>query len=210
VIDELDEAGLAELVTLVRKSRYVVWVEAGTQAVSRRLSALRAEMRDDFEALAPCTHDAACGILAAGQESNWCHHFARPPAEVHQSRHWARFSRELGIDLRSLPYSFLVLARRGERSATGSGWTEHRAAGRSRILGRPRMEKASARVDACDQDGVHAWSFLKREEKSVFKLLGDAAGQCLVFDWRIEGSRIREPRPAFGAAGGDSGPGPNG
>jgi hypothetical protein len=53
-------------------------------------------------------------------------------------------------------------------------------------------------VDACDREGIHQWRFLQREDKELFKTLSDAAGECLIFDWRIEGSRIREPRRAIG------------
>lgn len=190
VLSELDDAEQAELLSLIRTSRWVVWVEPGSQAVSRRLSALRDVLRDEFAPLAPCTHAAACGVLAEGQESNWCHHFARAPAEVHQSRHWSQVARQLGIDLRSLPYSFLVL----ERRAPGASPSSSRAA---RILGRPRMEKARARIDACDKDGVHDWMLLQREDKGLFKLLGDCAGECLIFDWRVEGKRITAPRRAL-------------
>jgi ribosomal protein RSM22 (predicted rRNA methylase) len=191
VLAELDERGENELLAIARASRWVVWVEPGTHAVSRRLSALRDRLRDAFEPLAPCTHDAACGMLAAGREKDWCHHFARAPQEAHRSRHWSMFARELGVDLRALPYSFLVLARRGERARADRNGT-------SRILGRPRIEKARARIDACDREGVHAWTLLEREDKALFKMLGDSAGECLLFDWRIEGERIREPRRAIG------------
>jgi ribosomal protein RSM22 (predicted rRNA methylase) len=204
VLTELDDAEQTELLSLVRKSRWVVWVEPGSQLVSRRLSTLRDVLRDELEPLAPCTHDAVCGMLAEGQESDWCHHFARPPAEVHQSRHWAQVSQKLGIDLRSLPYSFLVLARRTPGAPSYSSLSTSTSS-TARILGRPRMEKANARIDVCDKDGVHDWMILQREDKSLFKVLGDSAGELLIFDWRVEGKRVHEPRRKFVGHGGAAG-----
>jgi SAM-dependent methyltransferase len=190
VLAELDEPASSELLALARRARWIAWVEPGSLPISRRLSALRDELRAELEPLAPCTHAESCGMLVPGRERDWCHHFARPPAEVHQSRHWSRFARELGIDLRSLPYSFLVLARREDVHAARSSTA-------SRILGRPRVEKASARIDACDRDGVHDLVLLKRESKELFKSLSEPALDCPIFEWRVEGSRIREPRRAI-------------
>jgi SAM-dependent methyltransferase len=200
VLGELDARGVAELASIARGARFVICVEPGSRAVSRRLSALRDELLDDLEALAPCTHSAGCGALAAGEERSWCHHFARPPAEAFQSRHWAEFSRTLGIDLRSLPYSFVVLSRREALDAASAAPTTPHGTVRARIIGRPRVEKGRARVDACDVDGVHEWSLLKREDRALHDALADSAGDCLVFDWTIEGGRIRAPRRAFGAS----------
>jgi SAM-dependent methyltransferase len=197
VLGELDDAGGSELRSIVRRARWVAFVDAGTQSVSRRLSGLRDEMLAEFTPLAPCTHRERCGMLADDQSANWCHQFARSPSEVHRSRHWSLFSRELGIDLRSLPYSFLVLARHGggeSELARRREAANELAARSSRILGRPRFEKASARIDACDRDGVHRWNLLEREDRELFKSLSESTGECPIFDWRIEDDRIREPR----------------
>jgi hypothetical protein len=67
--------------------------------------------------VAPCTHQEACGLLRAGEERHWCHHFAPPLAGVHADRNWVRFAQRAGIDLRSLPYAYLI-ADRGHRRRT--------------------------------------------------------------------------------------------
>lgn len=195
VINELSELDLAQLLELARSSRWIVWVESGAREISRRMSALRDGLLDLFEAVAPCTHSSSCGMLAEGQQSNWCHHFARPPAEVHQSRHWATFSRRMGIDLRSLPYAFIVMEKRERASVQKAPRT-------SRILGRPRILKGQARIDACDADGVHERVLLARESKSMYKLLDDCAGECLIYEWTLDGQRIRSPRRITPGAGG--------
>lgn len=210
VLGELDARGTAELASIARRARFVIWVEPGSRGVSRRLSAVRDDLLDDLEVLAPCTHSEGCGVLAAGQERSWCHHFARPPAEAFQSRHWAEFSRTLGIDLRSLPYSFVVMSRREALEPESASTTSpHRTLRsnapvhgrvRARILGRPRVEKGRARIDACDADGVHEWSLLRREDRALHDALSDVAGECLVFDWSLEGGRVRAPRRAFDAS----------
>jgi SAM-dependent methyltransferase len=200
VLGELDARAAEELVSVASRARFVIWVEPGGRDVSRRLSAIRDGLLDRFDALAPCAHSASCGVLAGGQERNWCHHFARPPAEAFQSRHWAAFSRTLGVDLRSLPYAFIVLACRDAGSTARAAAPSGAGLVRARILGRPRVEKGRARIDACDASGVHERSLLAREDRELYGALDDSAGECLVFDWSVEGARIRAPRRAFGAA----------
>src|SRR5207244_1564733 len=95
--------------------------------LSRRLIAIREELLGPFHVVAPCPHQGRCGLLAPGNERHWCHHFAEPPAEAFQSADWRRFSTELGIDLRSLPVSFLVLDRAMPKPSPGA-----RQVGRSR------------------------------------------------------------------------------
>ena len=188
VLDELGDEDRHQLLNLVRRSRAVVWVEAGSRATSRKLCQLRDELLAHFDVVAPCTHSVKCGVLAAGQSANWCHHFARAPAEAFTSAHWRTFADTLGIDLRSLPYSFIALERRSENSP--------KTAANARFLGRPRMMKGRAMLDVCDESGVREMSLLQRTDRALFRRLDDAAGELLLFSITADGRRITaiEPR----------------
>ncbi len=181
VLNETDDAGAAKLLALAKRAEEVIWVEAGTHTDSRRLIALREELRGEFEVVAPCTHRSSCGMLAAENARHWCHHFARVPSEASRDARWAQFGRELGIDMRALPYSFLALARRGSHAEAARGF--------SRIIGRP--EEAKGRLDllACSEEGVGELMLQKRDAPGLFKQLqkGRAAW---VHCWSRDGRRI--------------------
>ena len=186
VLDELDELGLETLRALIRRSKAVIWVEAGAKRTSRALGAERSALLESFEVVAPCTHAAACGALA--REDDWCHFFAKAPVEVFTSAFWRRFGDELGLDLRSLPYSFLALRARGAPAVP-------RFDGAARLLGRVRPLKGRALLDLCDERGVRELSFLERTDKQLFKRLQRSQGEAFVFDVAEEAGRIRELRP---------------
>ncbi|RYD31415.1 MAG: hypothetical protein EOP86_17960, partial [Verrucomicrobiaceae bacterium] len=118
VLTELSDPALAELQKLAERASAVLWVEPGTSAASQRLVQAREKLRAIFHPVAPCMHCEGCGLLAPGHEQDWCHFFATPPSEVYTDGEWVRFGREMGIDLRSLPLSYLVLDRRAPASAT--------------------------------------------------------------------------------------------
>lgn len=179
VLDELDEASLADLLALASRAGAVVWVEPGSRSTSRRLGELRARLLETHDVLAPCTHQAACGALA--HESSWCHFFARPPGKVYTEGQWAEFGRELGIDLRSLPYSFLALAQRGRFALAGPG---------ARLLARPRLTRGRAQFELCNAEGVNRVDFLQRTDKQLFKTMADVAGEPWLFDATIENTRV--------------------
>ena len=124
-------------------------------------------------------------MLAAGQGTNWCHHFARAPAEAFTSSHWRAFADTLGIDLRSLPYSFLVLARPGLPPAAPRD-----PAAVTRLLGRARQHKGFAQVLGCDAEGVRELTLQKRDVPEVFKSLKDEAESPLL-RLRVQGDRVR-------------------
>jgi SAM-dependent methyltransferase len=187
VLDELGTSERRELLDVARRSRAVLWVEAGSRAVSRELSKLRDELLGDFDVVAPCTHRAACGMLAAGNEENWCHHFARPPGEAFTTAHWRAFAEELGVDLRSVPYSFLALVRRSDTSAQSNA--------NARLLGRPRMLKGRALIDVCDESGVRELQLLQRTDKALFKHLDDCAGEPLLYRIEVDDKRITSIEP---------------
>lgn len=199
VLSELPGRELRRLMTLAKRSQAVLWVEPGTSADSRALIEVREALRDQFQVLAPCTHRAQCGLLAAGNERHWCHHFARPPWEIFTDPEWAEFGRRMGVDLRSLPYSYLVLDRR-DGSESPVGW--------SRVLGVPRTYKGYSKVFSCDAEGVHDLRLTRRVLPQVLDRLEDPAGPRL-FRWRADGEDVvtvdaEFPLPSAGADSGDS------
>ncbi|WP_415907138.1 small ribosomal subunit Rsm22 family protein [Oleiharenicola sp. Vm1] len=180
VLNELDETGRAELAGLLARAQTVLWVEPGTHEVSRALAGWRERLRaDGLPTVAPCPHDAPCGLLAPGRERDWCHFFAAPPPEIFANSEWVRFGQRAGIDLRSLPYSFLVLDRRAAPPPADA----------SRILGEPRVYKGYAKIFNCSARGVEELMLQQRADKDLFKSLKRASGP-LVYRWTRDGDRI--------------------
>jgi ribosomal protein RSM22 (predicted rRNA methylase) len=182
VLNELSPEALERLLVVVKKAQAVLWVEPGTAAVSRQLIAVRERLLGRFRVVAPCTHAQTCGMLTAGNERHWCHHFAKIPGYVHTDAGWARFSKTLEIDLGSLPFSFLVL---DSRSAVANSEPET-----SRIIGRPRHYKGFAKVLSCQSDGVHELVIQKREAPELFKEMKKDPGS--LYQWRREKDKIRD------------------
>src|SRR6185369_12171097 len=115
VLNELTDAGALALHEAIDQANTVLWVEPGTYADSRALIEARERLGAKFLLIAPCTHQAGCGLCAQENARHWCHHFASPPAGIMADSNWVRFANRAGIDLRSLPYSFIVLERKGLR-----------------------------------------------------------------------------------------------
>jgi len=186
VLDEAGASGRAALSELCGRARAIVWLEPGTRASASALLGMRERLRADFEIVAPCPHRGACGLSAAGHEQDWCHHFATPPRMVFQDAFWARAARELGIDLRALPYSFLALARGAEAPVPP---------GIARVLGRPRMQKGRARLDLCTESGVATRDFLERNDRTRFKELGASPERARLYRVEEHDGRIAALEP---------------
>jgi len=206
VVNELDDAGRADLQALLARAEAVLWVEPGTHEASRGLIAFRESARAaGFSLVAPCPHPGPCGLLVPGKERHWCHFFADSPPGVHADSGWVRFAQRAGIDLRALPYSYLVLARRplaahpapapAPRAARSEADDEHepRTGHPARVLGMPRLYKGYAKLFACSAEGVRELTLQKRDAPAVFKTLkrGDASAGD---DWIVSGDQIR-PTP---------------
>jgi len=192
VLNELDTEGGRALREVIDRSDSVLWVEPGTYADSRALIQMREALRAQFQVIAPCTHQAMCGLLTQANERHWCHHFAAPPAGIMADSDWVKFAQRAGIDLRSLPFSFVVMERRGVREATPTLATD----GCFRILGGARIYKGYAKVLACGSDGVSELELQKREAPDVYKAFKGGESSPL-WRWDVEGARIRNPQPAF-------------
>ncbi len=180
VVNELDEPARAQLASLCARAQGILWVEPGTHDISRSLGAWREKLRAaGLNVIAPCTHQNACGILSPGNERHWCHFFALPPANIYADSDWVKFGQRAGIDLRSLPYSFLVLDRRPSPLPPGF----------SRIIGEARHYKGYAKLYNCDAGGVTDLMLQKRDAPELFKALKHAHETGLQ-KWTHENSRI--------------------
>jgi hypothetical protein len=190
VLNELDAPGGAALQQLIDRAAAVLWVEPGTHADSHALIAMREALREQFLLLAPCTHQAVCGLHAPGNERHWCHHFAAAPPGIMGHAGWVRFAQRAGIDLRTLPYSFLALERRGVRESVpglvAEGW--------SRRIGEARVYKGFAKVLLCHADGVADLELQKRDAPGLFKQLKDGDADA-IHRWTIDGRRVRPAPP---------------
>jgi hypothetical protein len=195
VLNELDPAARAQLRALALRASAVLWVEPGSREVSRDLGGWRDDLADTFEVVGPCTHRHACPILRPGQERHWCHHFAPPPPHIFVDANWMLFGRTAGIDLRSLPYSFLALDRR-PAAAPPSGL--------SHIIGRPETFKPYVRWLNCDAEGLEELIVQKRDDPALYKELGRTKAP-LVYRWRREGNKVKAADAWREAGAGDGG-----
>jgi len=181
VLNELNPEALERLLTLVEKAQAVLWVEPGTFPVSRQLIAIRERLMPRFRVISPCTHQAACGMLAPGNERHWCHHFARVPGYVHTDPGWGRFAQTLEIDLGSVPFSYLVLDRRPAVAAPDPA--------EARVIGVPRYYKGFAKVLSCQADGVKELILQKRDAPELLKAMKKDPGS--LYRWERDGEKIR-------------------
>lgn len=164
VLNELPAEALEALLEEVRRAGEVLWVEAGTHADSRALIAARERILsepDPPRIIAPCPHQRRCGLLAPENSQHWCHFFAKPPVEVFQDARWAEWSRAMGIDIRALPYSYLVLSRNVPAAPEDC----------SRVLGGLRENKGYCRALTCTAAGVHDYMLQKRDAPEIFRTL---------------------------------------
>jgi len=180
VVNELDARARAALAELLPRAAAVLWVEPGTHEASRALGQWRETARGlGFRVVAPCPHAGPCGVLAPGQERHWCHFFAPPPKGIHADSDWVRFGQRAGIDLRALPYSFLVLDRTTPPPTPGG----------ARILGSPRLYKGYAKLFTCTADDVRERSLQQRDAPAFFKSLKRDEISPLQA-WQVAGDRI--------------------
>lgn len=184
VITELDDSGLQELLSAAREAEAVLWVEPGSREASARLVNVRERLREVMHPVAPCLHRNMCGLLMPEHDRDWCHFFVPPPNEVFTSSEWAAFGKAMGIDLRSLPVSFLVLDRRPP-----APWPP----GAVRVIGNRRLFKGHALLQGCDAAGVHDLRFTKRTDPAYFRAMSKGRTQTLQ-EWQVEGTEIVRAR----------------
>lgn len=185
VLTELTPQQIEALADLAAGATSVIWVEPGTYEASLTLIAVRERLRAKLKIIAPCTHPEHCGILAPENERHWCHHFATPPPEVFTDGDWARFANLLGIDLRDLPLSFLVLDQRPPPPLPP---------GAARVIGHPRIYKGHALLLGCDASGVRERTLTKRIFPDEFRALKKGEAEVLR-DWKCAGNEIVGTKP---------------
>jgi SAM-dependent methyltransferase len=197
VVTEMFQEQVEQLVRLAGSVQSVIWVEPGTYEASWTLIGIRERLRGAFNVCAPCTHQGACGLMAKGNERHWCHHFAPSPPEIYMDGDWSRFGREMGVDLRRLPLSFLVLDRRPQPE-----WPP----GTVRVIGLPRIYKPYALLLGCDLEGVRECKLARRTHPEEYKRLKKELPPPLQI-WRRHGAEIVEMAEAPGFGAGDDGGG---
>lgn len=187
VLNELSDDQLSELQSLCSRAREILWVDAGTHDVSRKLGRVRDSLAADagFSVIAPCTHQLTCPMFTSGNEHHWCHFFAPPPSEIFSDPNWVRFGQRAGIDLRSLPYSFVALDRTADRPHTTA---------LSRVIGRPEHFKPYCRWLNCDDTGLAELELPKRADTTLFKQL-ERTKAPLVYRWERDGTKVRTGEP---------------
>ncbi|MHC4264017.1 MAG: hypothetical protein ACYSWX_15955, partial [Planctomycetota bacterium] len=91
---------------------------------------------------------------------------------------------ELGLDIRSLATSYLVLQ---EEVASLPGDV-------GRVLGRPKIEKGRARVDLCTASGVGRFDLAKRDDPKLWRAWKRPGRERLLYHVEVDGSRLRSAR----------------
>ena len=178
VLNELPPKARAQLMALAGQAEEVVWVEAGTHVDSRNLIAVREQLSASFSIVAPCPHAKPCGMLAEENAQHWCHFFTPFPSHAAQDAGWSQLGRELNIDLRALPYSFLVLQKQPLAVKEAA-----------RIIGTPVEKKAHFELLACESCGVREVMAQKRDLPDLFKALRKRT-HAASYDWRVENGKV--------------------
>lgn len=185
VVNELEPEATQKLVEMAARATALIWVEPGNYECSLALIAVRERLRGRMNVIAPCTHVERCGMLAPGNERHWCHHFAPSPPEAFTDGDWARFANLAGIDLGSLPVSFLVLDQRPAPTLP---------LGAMRVIGSPRVHKPHALIFGCDARGVAERRLTKRRLPQEYRACKKAAFDVLQ-DWNCAEDEVLSTSP---------------
>ena len=177
VLNEMSLGDMGALLNRLGTADAIVWVEAGSKLTSRRLSECRnilLKRFPDFHVWSPCPHRKACPMIAQeGREDDWCHFFAHAPTEFHQSAFWREFSRRVGVDLRALPYSVLVLVKKPSAEPIEESDLH-------RVVGTTRAYKGYLKLQTCHgREGVQEYILGQRGNKQLFKKLSDPPSMAL-------------------------------
>jgi len=187
-LNELSVGARSELRRQLSSAGQLFFVEPGNRRCSHLLIEQREALVDQFRPIAPCVSNQACPMTQENNAHHWCHFFAKPPIEAFTRSDWARFGRELEIDLRSLPYSFLALDSTSLEVETDN-------AAFSRIIGRPRQRKGYTDILCCDRNGLNLRHLQKRDNPGLWKTIKKNKGGSL-FRWAsIDGDKIQEGEP---------------
>ena len=162
VLNEINEIQLQQLKQLTLQSSFTIWVEPGIYEVSRKLLECREFFKGDLHIIAPCPQQGVCPMTQEQHTHDWCHNFAPVPAEVFQSSFWSSFSKNLKIDLRSLPVSFLVLSQGNKKIPNIA----------NRVIGKMKKFKPFQSALVCTKAGsLEACKVTKRRDPELYKQL---------------------------------------
>lgn len=191
VLNELDEENAEDLMATIEAADAVIWVEPGTSDVAAQLVAWRERLRKQFTVVYPCPHQGTCGLTAPENARHWCHHFAAPPTGVFADSNWVKFGQRAGIDLRSLPYSALVLEKTSRDAESASGVPPDSL---GRIIGRPKVSKPYTRFLGCDAEQVQRLEMPKKLNAQLAKKL-DRPNSPRLFKWQHEAGKVTSISP---------------
>jgi ribosomal protein RSM22 (predicted rRNA methylase) len=177
VVGELDTEAEERLTEIIVRATSVLWVEAGSWELSRKLALWRERL--DWPVVAPCTHRQPCGMLALENRAHWCHFFTQPPQETFMSAEWAELANQLEIDHGTLAFSYLVLDRAAPTYVPGV----------ARTIGSTRVYKASAKLQLCDSVGLRDVEVTKRDYPEIWRSLKKGWSPDLV-RLEAEGNRV--------------------
>ena len=193
VLNELDEDNAEDLMATIEAADAIIWVEPGTSDVANQLVAWRERLRKKFSVVYPCPHQGTCGLTAPENAPHWCHHFAAPPAGVFADSNWVKFGQRAGIDLRSLPYSALVLEKTSSHAESVSAAPPDSL---GRIIGRPKVSKPYTRFIGCDAEQVQRLEMPKKLNAKLAKKL-DRPNSPRLFQWKHNQGKVTEIEPAI-------------
>ncbi len=165
VLSELSALSLAQIIDKLKKVDLFIWVDASSIKESHQLSRVRDSLLEEFYFLAPCPHQKECPVLKT--KNDWCHRFANAPTYVFHDSNWSKISKELKIDLRSLPYHSLYGVKKTLLNNTPKFTSDFHDL---RLLGRPRVGKHEAKADFCTTEGAYkTLTFTKRKDPDLYK-----------------------------------------
>ena len=170
VLSELSTTSLSQIVDNLKKTDLFIWIDASSIKESQQLSRIRDSLLEEFYFLAPCPHQRECPVLKT--KNDWCHRFAKAPTYVFHDSEWSRISKELKIDLRSLPYHSLY----GVKKTLFNKTPEFKLPelNNLRLLGRPRVGKHEAKADFCTTAGEYkTLTFTKQKDLKIYQILKD-------------------------------------
>ncbi len=166
VLSELSKNDLDVLLENLKTARMIIWVEPGDKENGQRLSGVREKL--PLKVVAPCTHSSACPLVKG---DSWCHFFGAIPLVAFQTEFWRTAATRLGIDLRSLPISFLVMDRLGRQDQVISG---------ERVIGQVKKHSGHVSAEFCGKDGVRQATVSKGKSPELYQRLKDESFRLIV------------------------------
>ncbi len=168
VINELDSGKLGSLSDIAARAEWIFWVENGSKTTSRQLAQVRNKIRHTHEILAPCLGQNTCQATESKDHTHWCHFFAERTGDYFSDAEWAEFAKQLGVDLRSIPYSFFVARRRSVSEERVESAIEDSATGAH--IGRARVYKGYVDTLVCDENTqLQEWRYQKKSNADLYR-----------------------------------------